>query len=214
MVKKRERLKKCFPKEYRILKNLNSPWKIQDYLDSLSYNLTGDTFYSPPRVIQKNKADCFEGAIFAAAALSLQGHKPLIVDLVADPIKDDDHLIAVYQVHGYWGAIAKSKFTGLKFRDSVYSKIRELVLSYFDDYFNERGEKTLVKFSKKPLNLDYFGERWLMSDRIHFIGDFMIRREETSAYEVISPASKRISFRKADPLLLKAGMLGYPKKKN
>lgn len=205
---------KHFPKEYDLIKKLKTPWAIQDFLDKLPYNLKGDTFYSPPKVLQHKTADCFEGAIFSAACLSLQGHKPLIVDLVADPRKDDDHLLAVFKIHALWGAIAKSKFTGLKFRDPVYRSIRELVMSYFDDYFNEVGEKSLVRFSKSPLNLNVFGKRWLMSDRVDFIGDHLIQREKTGAYEEILPRGRKIRFRGADSLLLMAGVLGYPKKKN
>ena len=210
-MKKRDRFQLKFPNEFEFIKQLKSPWAIQDFLDTLPYNLKGDTFYSPSKVLEHKTADCFEGAIFSAASLFIQGHKPLIVDLVADPRKDDDHLLAVYKIHGLWGAIAKSKFTGLKFRDPVFKNIRELVMSYFDDYINEVGEKTLVKYSKKPLNLMVFGERWLTSERVDFVANYLIRREQTGSYERVVPMNKKIHYRNADPLLLRAAMLGYPK---
>jgi hypothetical protein len=100
-----------------------------------------------------------EGAMFAAAALRLHGHPPLIVDLEA--VRDDDHILAVYQSHGRWGAIAKSNYSGLRLREPVYRTIRELVMSYFDHYYNLRGEKSLRGFSR-PINLRQF-------DRIHWM---------------------------------------------
>ncbi|MCH7760140.1 hypothetical protein IIA15_01880 [candidate division TA06 bacterium] len=213
-MKKQKSLQRDYPEEYKILKKLNTPWKIQDFLDDLPYNTIGNTCYSPVKVIKNQTADCFEGAIFAGAALYVNGHDPLIVDLVADPQKDDDHVLAVCKINGLWGAMAKSKFTGLKFRDPVYKNIRELVISYFDDYFNEQGEKTLERYSNEPLNLKRFGMRWLFSEDIRFISEFMVKREKTRAYEKVIPNSPKIRLRKADPLLLKAGMLGYPRKKN
>jgi hypothetical protein len=213
-MKKGTNLQKQFPIEYRIFGELNSFWKIQNFLDNLPYNVKGDTCYSPVQVIQKNTADCFEGAILAGAALYVNGQDPLLVDLVANPRKDDDHVLAVYKKSGLWGSLAKSKFTGLKFRDPVYKSIRELVMSYFDDYFNEQGEKTLQKYSKTPLNLKIFGERWITCEDIHFISDYMVKREKTRAYVEVIQKSSTTKFRRADPLLLKAGMLGYPKKKH
>ena len=142
--------------EITILKRLNNPEKVQYFLDyEVSFNKEkeGDTCRSPRRVLAERLAHCAEGAIFAAAALRLHGHEPLIVDLEA--VRDDDHLLAVFKEDGHWGAIAKSNYAGLRYREPVYRTIRELVMSYFDHYYNPRGEKTLRAFSK-PVSLRRF----------------------------------------------------------
>ena len=194
--------------EYDFLKKLNQPAKIQDFLDSIPYNLqkNPDTCYSPKKVLEHRVANCREGAIFASAALRVHGHKPLIIDLVAAPDKDDDHEISVFKRNSYWGAIAKSKFTGLQFRDPVYKNVRELVMSYFDDYYNERGEKSLREYSK-PVNLSMFDEKgWMTSEKdVWFILEYLVDIKH------VKILGERAKLRKADNLLLKAGMLSYPK---
>jgi hypothetical protein len=121
--------------ERATLRRLSSPEKIQHFLDhDLGYNKEhdGETCRSPRRVLRDRVAHCAEGAYFAAAALRLSGHPPLIVDLEA--VRDDDHLLAVFKERGHWGAIAKSNYAGLRFREPVYRTVRELVMSYFDCY--------------------------------------------------------------------------------
>jgi len=191
--------------EYNVLKKLNSPAKVQDFLDGISYNLK-DTCYSPIKVLEHRVANCRGGAIFAAAALRVNGHEPLMVDLVAAWNKDDDHELAVFKKNRCWGSIAKSKFTGLQFRDPVYRSIRELVMSYFDDYYNEQGEKSLRSYSM-PVNLNMFDEqRWMTSEKdVWFIPEHLVDVKHIKILE------ERMRLRKADPLLLKAGMLSYPK---
>ena len=120
-------------------KRLSDPDKIQGFLDSIEYN-PGYECRSPRWVIKKKKAHCFEGALFAAAALEFIGYPPLIVDLKA--YNDDDHVIAVFKVDGHWGSVAKSNFTTLRYREPVYRSLRELVMSYFDFYFNINGDKS------------------------------------------------------------------------
>ncbi|MCS7026311.1 MAG: hypothetical protein NZV14_16050 [Bryobacteraceae bacterium] len=141
------------PDELRILLKLNSPAKIQRFLDEdVSYNLelNGPTCRSPRRVLRDRLAHCMEGALFAAAALEVHGHPPTLLDLEA--VRDDDHVLAVYQVHGFWGAIAKSKYASLRFREPVYRTVRELVMSYFEHYHNLKGEKSLRAYSR-PVSL-------------------------------------------------------------
>jgi hypothetical protein len=107
-------------------------------------------------VLRERTAHCLEGAVFAAAALSALGFPPLLVDLEA--VQDTDHVIAVYRLDGHWGAIAKSNFSGLRYREAVYRSLRELVMSYFDGYVNYRGERTLRAYSR-PVNLARFETR-------------------------------------------------------
>jgi hypothetical protein len=146
------------------LRKLNTPQKIQDFLDALPFNFEegGDTLYSPVRVLRERKAHCLEGALFAAAAFWVHGGEPFVLDLV--PRKDDDmHVVAPFRYNGYWGAVSKTNHAVLRYRDPIYKTIRELVLSYFHEYFlNTTGEKTL-RFYSKPYNLRKLGSTWVTS---------------------------------------------------
>jgi hypothetical protein len=146
------------PAELRKLRSLKDPHGIQRFLDDMPYHLA-DTAWSPRRVLAENTSHCLEGAIFGAAALRANGFPPLIVDLEAD--RDTDHVLAVYRVDGHWGAIAKSNYTGCRYREPVYRSLRELALSYFNIYFNLRKERTLRRFSR-AVNLARF-------DRLHWM---------------------------------------------
>lgn len=138
--------------EMRILKSLSSPYRIQTFLDKTEYNGTTET-RSPRYVISLNRSHCMEGALFAAACLENIGFPPLVLDMQS--FNDDDHVIAIFKVKGYWGAVAKSNFTTLRYREPVYRSLRELTMSYFDFYFNLNGEKSLRGFSL-PQNLHRF----------------------------------------------------------
>ena len=154
------------PAEWRVLQRLKTPALIQKFLDrEIAYNLEpqGDTCYSPRRVLRDRVAHCMEGAMFAAAALRVHGHPPLLLDLEAT--QDSDHVLAVFRQRGHWGAIAKSNFAGLRFREPVYRTVRELALSYFEHYYNLRGEKTLRGYSR-PVSLRRFDRiHWMTADR-------------------------------------------------
>jgi hypothetical protein len=152
--------------ELAALKKLKSPEKIQLFLDEeIAYNKEpeGATCRSPRRVLRDRVGHCAEGAFFAAAALRIHGHEPLILDLEA--VRDDDHLLAVFKQDNHWGAIAKSNYAGLRFREPIYRTIRELAMSYFEHYYNLKGEKTLRAFSTRPLNLKKFDRNfWMTSE--------------------------------------------------
>jgi hypothetical protein len=150
--------------EKRLLRSLSTPWKIQKYLDALPYNKepTGDTCRSPRRTIRDQTAHCFEAALLAAAALRVHGYPPLILDL--ESVRDNDHVITVFRMNRLWGAMAKSNYSGLRFREPVYRTQRELVMSYFEHYYNLKGEKTLRAFSR-PVNLTRFDNlHWMTSE--------------------------------------------------
>jgi hypothetical protein len=148
--------------ERSMLRRLSTPEKIQWFLDcEVAYNKekSGDTCRSPRRVLRDRMAHCLEGALLAAAALRVHGFPPLLVDLEA--VRDDDHVLAVYRRHGHWGAIAKSNYAGLRFREPVYRTLRELAISYFEHYYNLSGEKTLRAYSR-PVNLSRFDRlQWM-----------------------------------------------------
>jgi hypothetical protein len=197
-------------KELSLLKKLKHPEKIQAFLDDeIGYNKEkdGESCRTPRQVIRDRIGHCAEGAFFAAAALRVQGHEPLIVDLEA--VRDDDHLLAVFQEAGCWGAIAKSNYAGLRYREPVYRSIRELVMSYFEHYYNPAGEKTLRAYSTRPVNLRRF-------DRVHW----MTREEylwDICEYLCVVPHSRILPLpaerkrRRMDRRLYEAGMVGMVK---
>jgi hypothetical protein len=147
--------------ERDLLRAMDSPARIQDFLDSIPYSV--DRFYRcPRRVLRDRVAHCFDGALLAAAALRRLGLPPLIVDLYA--VRDDDHMLAIWQRDGCWGALAKSNFVGLRFREPIYQSLRELVMSYFELFYNVDGEKTLRGFTV-PLDLSELdGFAWMEAD--------------------------------------------------
>lgn len=157
---------KLTKKEESVLRKLNTPKKIQDFLDKIPINFDykKDTCMSPRVVLGKRKCHCIEGAIFAAACLKLQGKPALIIHLKANN-HDYDHVIAVFKEAGHWGAISKTNHTVLRYRDPIYKSIKELVMSYFHEYTDKKGRKNLRSYSK-PLNLSRFDKKnWLTSEK-------------------------------------------------
>jgi len=189
-------------RELNKLAKLDSPIRIQKFLNRAAYN-PGVITHSPRWVLRENKANCFEGALFAAAALRRLGHEPMVVDLRAE--NDDDHVIAVFRDKDLWGAIAKSNFTTLRFREPVYRSVRELVMSYFDFFFNTLGVKSLRSYSR-PLRLARFdGRSWMTStENLLYAGECLDRMKH---FTIVSNQRAR-TLAKVDPLLFKAGMLG------
>jgi hypothetical protein len=188
--------------EISFLKTLNNPDKIQAFLDSIDYNPNYEC-RSPRWVMRKRSAHCFEGALFAAAALQYIGYKPLIIDMKA--VEDDDHVIAVFKENNHWGAVAKSNFTSLRFREPVYRSLRELIMSYFDFFFNIYGYKSLRSYSL-PFDLTHFDARnWQTTDNdLEYIGD---KIESLHHFTLVSKKMiKNLSI--ASDTMMKAGMLG------
>jgi len=188
--------------ERAILRRLSTPARIQDFLDTLRYR-PEDEPGCPRRVLEERCANCYDGAILAAAALRELDHPPLLLDLWA--VRDDDHVLAVYRVDGLLGAVAKSNFVGLRFREPVYRTLRELVLSYFEQYFNASGEKTLRGFSPL-LDLRRFDRYdWTFRDEpLRYVSD---RLDAMPHQRLLSPAAER-RLSPVDPRSLEAGMLG------
>lgn len=191
--------------ELALFKKLNTPIKIQHYLNGLAYDPEPGTA-SPRLVMKEKKANCFEGALFAAAALRGIGHPPLLVDMRA--VNDDDHVLAVFRRNGAWGCVAKSNYTVLRFREPVYRTIRELMMSYFDVFYNPIGEKTLREYSR-PFDLRRFDKvAWMTTDQdLSDIGDAL---ERARHYKVMTARQIR-NLERADRDLVKAGLLGANK---
>jgi hypothetical protein len=188
------------------LRALKTPVGIQRFLDELPYNLSF-TACSPRRVLHDRTASCLEGGIFAAAALRILGFPPLIFDLEAD--KDTDHVVAIFKSRGHWGAVAKSNFTGCRYREPVYRTLRELAMSYFNIYFNLRFERTLRRYSR-PVNLARFDRlEWMATDKpIWFIAEHLC---EIPHLSLLTPAMEK-NLNRVDSRTVRAEMVGHRKK--
>jgi hypothetical protein len=188
--------------ELRFLRKLSTPEKIQKYLDDLPYNKEkgGETCFSPRLAMRHNTAHCFEGALLAAAALRIAGRPPLILDLEA--VRDDDHVITVYRTDGFWGAIGKSNYAGLRFRSPVYRTLRELAMSFFEHFYNLKGEKTLRAYSR-PVNLTRFDRiDWMSSEEpLWAIPEHLVEISHTTIFH----SMHRMYM---DDRLYKAGLVG------
>ncbi len=193
------------PVELTLLRGLRTPQNIQDFLDSFTYNFEtdGETCLSPRRVLRERRAHCIEGALLAALALRLHGEAPLILDLTAAP-HDYDHVIALFRRHGHWGAISKTNHSVLRYRDPVYKTIRELALSYFHEYTDDDGKKTLRSYSR-PVDLSRLDHlHWMTSEEN--VWDIAHALNRARHYSIVSRALVN-NLRKQHPLEQKASML-------
>ena len=189
--------------ERRVIAQMDTPMKIQAFLDGLPYSIEKG-YRCPLRVLREQVAHCFDGGLFGAVALRRLENPPLILNMIANH-EDDDHLLALYKDDGYWGAVAKSNFVGLRFREPIYRTLRELVMSYFEQFYNIERKKTLRGYTV-PLHLKPFDRfNWMTNDSpIKKIGDRLdqIRKNHVltrGMVEGLSPVDER-SYR--------AGMIG------
>jgi hypothetical protein len=191
--------------ELRSLRRLKTPAGIQAFIDSLPYHLA-DTAWSPRRALREGTAHCLEGALLAAAALRVNGYPPLVLDLEA--VRDVDHVIAVFRERGLWGAVAKSNFAGLRFRAPIYRSLRELALSYFESYYNLRGERTLRGYSR-PVDLSRFDHLdWMTSEKsVWAVAEYLV----TVSHFPLFPARLAKNLPRLDRRSFDAGLTGYVK---
>lgn len=194
------------PAEVRKLRSLKDPHGIQRFLDELPYHLA-DTAWSPRVVLRESTAHCFEGAMFAAAALRINGYPPMVFDLEAE--NDTDHVVAIYRRGGHWGAVAKSNFTGCRYREPVYRSLRELAMSYFEVYFNLRRDRSLRAFSR-PVNLARFDRmEWMTTEKpLWFVGEYLFTVRH---YKLLRPGMAR-RLHRLDDRSFRAGCLGRAEK--
>ncbi|OGZ44440.1 MAG: hypothetical protein A3J55_04325 [Candidatus Ryanbacteria bacterium RIFCSPHIGHO2_02_FULL_45_17b] len=162
-------------KEIKVLRSLRTPVMVQDFLNLIPGNFEeqGNTLMSPRRVMREKKAHCMEGALLAAAVFWIQGRKPLLLDLRAAP-NDDDHVVALFQDRGLWGAVSKTNHAVLRWREPIFKTVHALAASYFHEYFLDDGRRTLREYSR-PFRLDvkkYAGwtvaekDLWHLSDAL------------------------------------------------
>lgn len=192
------------PDESNIIAGLDTPFKISLFLDTVRYP-SGERNRSVLNVLREREAHCLDGGLFAAAMLSRIGFPAVIVDLHPEPETDDDHVLAIFRVNKGWGCIAKSNFTGLRYRDPVYRSLRELVMSYFEVYFNAAGQKTLRGYSR-PIRLDGFRCRnWLVEDE--GVDDIEKHLEHLKSFPLIT-ADMAANLSPVDQRSMEAGMFG------
>lgn len=191
------------PAEAAHLAGLDTPLKIQAFLDTFAYS-TEDRYRAPLTALRDRTAHCYDGAILAAALLQRLGHPAQVLDMLPND-RDDDHLLALFQVDHHWGALAKSNFTGLRYREPIHRTVRELVLSYFEDYFNAAGEKTLRAYTV-PLRLSRFNRlSWETNDAaLDAIADTL---DQVRKVPLLTPAMVA-RLTPVDERALQAGLLG------
>ncbi|MFO1362961.1 MAG: hypothetical protein U1F45_10860 [Burkholderiales bacterium] len=194
------------PAEFRVLQRLDSPRKIQAFLDRLPQNFEpdGDTALSIREVLRQRRAHCIEGAMLAAAALWVHGERPLLLDLSA--VRDYDHVVALFRRDGCWGALSKTNHYPLRYRDPIYRSLRELALSYFHEYANKRGQKSLRRYSR-PLDLRTIDPRlWATNGRNCW--EVTERLEALPHYRLLSGRQVR-ALRPNDPIERRAYALRH-----
>jgi hypothetical protein len=191
------------PKERRFFRRFTSPMKIQEFLDTLLYS-EEEIYRCPRRVILDRKGHCYDGAVLAAAAMRELGFPPLLLELIPNQ-RDDDHIIVPFRSAGRWGAVAKSNFSGLRYREPVYRSLRELAMSYFEGFFNIARERTMRAYGA-PLNLSRFDRMsWQTEDAVmDVIADAL---GECRRFDILSSADESW-LTKVDPRSFQAGVLG------
>lgn len=191
-------------KEMVLLKKLNTPAKVQDFLNRLKFNFEKkrETLKSPLFTLRAGNAHCLEGALLGAYILSLHDFTPYLLHLQTTR-NDFDHVVVPFKQNGFWGALSKTNHAVLRYREPVYKNIRELVLSYFHEYFLNDGKKTLRQYSKL-LNLNTFEKNLMVQD-----GDLWRIDQELDKikhYNILSSKALK-NLRKADKVEIKAGKI-------
>ena len=138
----------------KTFRSLKTPFMIQQYLDSLEYQAV-ERNRSPLNAMLDGQSHCLDGGLLGALALWRIGFKPLLLDIVPDPGVDDDHVLALYQYDGRWGALAKSNYINLGFREAVHKNLRELVMTYFEHYVSIHQFKVLRGYTR-PFDVSKF----------------------------------------------------------
>ena len=203
MISRESFLSALTPDERKLVRSLSSPVKIQHFLDTLAYS-TESSYRAPLTVLRDRIAHCYDGAVFAAAALAWNDEPPLIMNMFPNS-RDDEHLVALFRRNGCWGAVGQSNFVGLRYREPIHRTLRELMISYFEQYYNVAGEKTLRSYTKQ-LNLNRFDRAHWMTEAkaMDLIADHL---ESMPPIRLLTPAMAR-SLAKVDPLSYAAGLQG------
>jgi hypothetical protein len=190
--------------ELRVLRKLNTPHKVQNFLDTLKINheRTGETCSSPLVTLRRGSAHCMEGALVAALALWMNGQPPLLLDLETSP-DDVAHVVALFRVRGRWGGIAKTNHAVLRYREPIFRDIRELVASYFHEYTLPDGRKTLRAYSA-PFDLRRYPPDWITTEEP--LWDLDLQLQRTRHFRLLD-RRQIAALRRADAIEIRAGKL-------
>ena len=134
----------------RDIEQLKSPYDVQEFLQNMTYKAEVRN-RSPLNVILDKQCHCLDGGFLGVLLLWKLGFKPLVIDIVPDPGMDDDHVLALYRIDGRWGAVAKTNYINLGFREAVHKTLRELVMTYFEHYVSIQQKKVLRGYTR-PLD--------------------------------------------------------------
>lgn len=198
-----------YDEEFQLLKSLDTPEKIQDFVSAIPHNFEpdGDSCMSVREVLATRRAHCIEGALVAALAFWVNGERPLIMDMTAT--KDDyDHVITLFKYDGHWGAISKGNHAYVRYRDPVYRTLRELTMSYFHEYYDMNGIKTLRSFSS-PVDLrKYHPHVWITGSGSWKIAEDL---DKVKHFTLLSKTQENL-LRPIDALEKKAAQIAMFKK--
>jgi len=184
----------------RLFKKLNTPQKVQDYLDRMPFNFERkeETYRSPLGVVKAGEMHCFEGALFATACLAFNGYKVFLLDLKTNDLKNDaDHVVVLFKQGSKWGAISKTNHAVLRWRDPIYPSVEALSFSYFHEYFLDDGTKTLIKYSAPFDIIKRFGTGWIEAEED--LDKIALALDRSKHYSFYS-SSERKYIRKASKL--------------
>jgi hypothetical protein len=197
-------------REFSILKRLSTPQEIQNYINAIPINheIGGQTILSVREVIRQRRAHCIEGAFFAACALWVHGEPPLVMHLDCD-LSDFPHVVALFRRDGHWGAISKTNGAPLRYRDPIYRSLREMVMTYFHEYSNKRGHKTLRSYSGSFDMRRIEPEHWVTSEKSCWAAHDRLR--DLHHYPLISSRQARLLSRRDAFERRASKLVQYPK---
>ncbi|HWH47073.1 MAG TPA: hypothetical protein VN664_04665 [Burkholderiales bacterium] len=197
-------------REFSLLKRLSTPQDIQNYINAIPINheIGGQTILSVREVIRQRRAHCIEGAFFAACALWVHGEPPLVMHLDCD-LSDFPHVVALFRRDGHWGAISKTNGAPLRYRDPIYRSLRELVMTYFHEYYNKRGHKTLRSYSASFDMRRIEPEQWVTSAKSCWTTHDRLR--DLHHYPLISARQARLLSRRDAFERRASKLVQYPK---
>jgi hypothetical protein len=190
------------PAERRVFARLDTPQKIQAYLEKLppNFELGGETYMSPRRALKARTVHCAEAAVLAAAILIYHGQPVWLMDIRALP-SDQDHIVTLFKQRGLWGAISKTNHAVLRWRDPIYRSAREVAMTYAHEYNLDFGKKSMLAYSR-PFSLTrYAPRRWVIAEEDL---DWLMDALDDSPHDPVAPPHALKRRRKSTRVELKS----------
>jgi hypothetical protein len=190
------------PAERRVFARLDTPQKIQAYLEKLppNFELGGETYMSPRRALKARTVHCAEAAVLAAAILIYHGQPVWLMDIRALP-SDQDHIVTLFKQRGLWGAISKTNHAVLRWRDPIYRSAREVAMTYAHEYNLDFGKKSMLAYSR-PFSLTHYApRRWVIAEEDL---DWLMDALDDSPHEPVAPPHALKRRRKSTRVELKS----------